>query len=919
MNISEKYSFDSRTQELLEQLTVPLGVYQFVDKRVVTLALSAGFCKLFGYDNRTLAYHDMDHNMYKDAHPDDVARIADAAVRFATEDGEYDVVYRSRSVTSEDYNVIHARGEHVLTDTGVRLAYVWYVDEGPYREDNEKTGLSHTLDDAIHEEAFLRANLYDHLTGLPNMTYFFERAEIARDTYIKDGSVPVYLYMDMCGMKFFNTKNGFAEGDKLLREFARLLNTTFGNENSCRIGADHFAALTTEDDLEDKLDQFLDECELMNSGNNLPVHIGVYSNSMGFVPVSTACDRAKVACDAIKSVFASRFNFYRSELTENAEKRQYILKNIDRAILDGWITVYYQPVIRVTTGKVCGEEALSRWVDPERGLLAPDEFVPYLEDAGQIYKLDLYVLEQILNKMKLQMEAGYNIVPHSINLSRSDFDNCDVVEEVRLRVDASGIDRDMINIEITESTISNEFEFVREQVKRFQSLGFQVWMDDFGSGYSSLNMLQAIRFDLIKFDMSLIRSLDNGDGGKMLLTELMRMANTFGMDTICEGVENSEQLEFLKKIGCSKIQGFYFSMPVPLVEILERFNMGTQIEYENADELDQGVIEVSDDVLPISLRATAINQKAAIYTHIAQALARGYTDLFYVNMDSDELIEFHTDDEHGVLSEVRQSADFFESCKREAKTGVHPDDQEKFLQAMKRDFLKKALEGNKVFEMTYRRIKGGRPFYVQMKVSRSVDDERFIVIAVQDIDEQVRYRLERERRQEEKYGKLLEQAKSQANIDALTGVKNKHSYLEVEADMDELIAKHSQPPFAIVMFDINDLKSVNDKRGHQFGDRYLKEACSVICDIFKHSPVFRVGGDEFTAISQGKDYEQIEELLIKLREHNEATLRNGGIVIACGMAKYEDDACVADVYARADQNMYEEKNRLKRRPVCSEK
>ena len=378
------------------------------------------------------------------------------------------------------------------------------------------------------------------------------------------------------------------------------------------------------------------------------------------------------------------------------------------------------------------------------------------------------------------------------------------------------------------------------------------------------------------------------------------------------------------------------------------------------------------------------------------------------------------------------------------KTGVHPDDQEKFIQAMNRDFLKKTLEGNRVFELTYRRIKDGDPFYVLMRVSRMEDDEQLIVIAVQDIDEQVRHREEEERiqeeriiyarlraltgnfvcvyvvdpetgsyrefsaadhyeasfaqaksgveffhtlreaarvfshpddqkrvlslltkenimaeversgiftlgyrimtegkpvhyqlkaamveekegprlvvglndidaqvRQEEAYGRLLEQVQTQVNIDALTGVKNKHAYLETEAHMDRLIARHRQPPFAVVMFDVNDLKRVNDTNGHQAGDQYLKDACKVICDIFKRSPVFRIGGDEFAVISQGSDYEHMEELLSKLRSHNEEALCCGGIVIACGMAKLEDDTCVAAVFGRADHNMYENKSRLK--------
>ena len=145
MSINENYVFDKKTQEILESLNTPLAVYQYVDKRVVSLVLSAGFCKLFGYEDSALAYHDMDHDMYKDVHPEDSARIADEAIRFATEGGVYDAVYRSKAVTEDGYRVIHARGEHTMTDTGVRLAYVWYVDEGPYDEAAEGTGLAQAL------------------------------------------------------------------------------------------------------------------------------------------------------------------------------------------------------------------------------------------------------------------------------------------------------------------------------------------------------------------------------------------------------------------------------------------------------------------------------------------------------------------------------------------------------------------------------------------------------------------------------------------------------------------------------------------------------------------------------------------------------------------------------------------------------
>ena len=142
-------------------------------------------------------------------------------------------------------------------------------------------------------------------------------------------------------------------------------------------------------------------------------------------------------------------------------------------------------------------------------------------------------------------------------------------------------------------------------------------------------------------------------------------------------------------------------------------------------------------------------------------------------------------------------------------------------------------------------------------------------------------------------------------------MKNRHAYLDAEVQLDRQIAEHRAPDFAIVMLDVNNLKQVNDNEGHQAGDQYLRDACKVICDVFKRSPVFRVGGDEFAVIAQGSDYASLDELLGKVNEHNKRSARVGGVVIACGMSKFEDDPSVAPVFERADQNMYENKSFLK--------
>ncbi len=580
----KRYEIPEQERAIIEKLRFPFAVYQFIDKRIVTLALSDGFCEKFGFQDREEAIYLMDNNMYRDTHPEDVTRVAEEGIRFATEDGVYDVIYRTKTADGKRYMMLHAHGEHVITEKdGVRLAHIWYMDEGICDENDlpQEISMEHVLANALHEENIGRINRFDHLTGLPNLTYFLELSETGKAAIRNQGFEPAMMYLDLNGMKYYNHRKGFAEGDRMLQTFARLLKQTFGNENGCHIGADRFAVFTKEEGLEKVLHSFFAEAEKINGKDSLPVRVGVYPWSIEDVSAGTAYDRAKVACDAIPATDVSSCNFYDRELSEYEIKRRYIKANIDRAIAENWIKVYYQPIVRAVNGRVCDEEALARWIDPEKGFLSPADFIPHLEETGLIYKLDLFILEQTLKKMKNMEERGLGVVPHSINLSRSDFDACDIVEEIRKRVDDSDFGRDMISIEITESIIGGEFEFMKEQIERFRKLGFPVWMDDFGSGYSSLNVLQSIPFDLIKFDMSFLRRLDEGEGGKIILTEMMKMATSLGVDTVCEGVETENQVRFLQEIGCSKLQGYYFSKPNPYEEILEIDKSDDKIAFED--------------------------------------------------------------------------------------------------------------------------------------------------------------------------------------------------------------------------------------------------------------------------------------------------------------------------------------------------
>ena len=299
-----------------------------------------------------------------------------------------------------------------------------------------------------------------------------------------------------------------------------------------------------------------------------------------------------------------------------------------------------------------------------------------------------------------------------------------------------------------------------------------------------------------------------------------------------------------------------------------------------------------------------------IYTHLAQALAYGYDEIFYVHLDTDEYINYGIDD-HGLLYEKRRGPKFFDSCQVEVHTLVCEPDREQFSKAMVRETLLEQIEMRRAFEMTYRVPKEGEPFYVRMRATRALDDDNVIIIGINDVDEDMKIQRAQDLLREADLTRRLASAQRQANIDSMTGVKNKHAYLEYETRLEFAIKEAADTKFAISIIDVNDLKVVNDTLGHQAGDQWIREACRIVCTTFKRSPVFRVGGDEFCVISQGDDYENLEELVQVIRDHNKEAVASGGVVIACGTAMYSKGDAVADVYKRADDAMYANKVELK--------
>ena len=243
-----------------------------------------------------------------------------------------------------------------------------------------------------------------------------------------------------------------------------------------------------------------------------------------------------------------------------------LIFHLEKAIENDEFVVYYQPIIHTISGSLCGFEALVRWQHPRFGFLLPGQFVSLLEEAKQIWHLDVHLVRKICQLYQTETKAGRPFVPVSVNLSRHDFSAADMLAIINRLTAEYGMPRNMLNIEVTESAFAEDERLMSETLRSFRSAGYQVWMDDFGSGYSSLNTLKDYEFDELKIDMKFMSTLSYRS--RRIIASIVSMAKYINMVTLVEGVETHDQIEFLKSIGCDRLQGYYFSKPLPYAEVV---------------------------------------------------------------------------------------------------------------------------------------------------------------------------------------------------------------------------------------------------------------------------------------------------------------------------------------------------------------
>lgn len=414
----------------------------------------------------------------------------------------------------------------------------------------------------------------DALTGMYNYSYFSELAKEAIQNMGEDKTEYVFLFLDVHNFKAFNDQRGFEAGDRFLIAIGRYVLDIFKGSLCARQADDHFVVLTKTDGLEEKLNRLNALVRDYDGEILLGINCGAYHLNSNTEDPRMAIDRARYASHLIRNRFQTIYAEYDKTMSEAYHKRLYIVNNIDNAVNNGWIVPFYQPVVWSDTAELCGCEALARWMDPVYGQLYPNEFIPVLEEYRLIHRLDKSIFESVCRDLRAALDVGKPVVPVSLNFSRLDFELMDAVEELEALVRKYDIPKDLIHVEVTESALTDNIAQLNAAINRFKDMGYSVWLDDFGSGYSSLNVLKDYQFDVVKIDMRFLSNLESSEKARTLIDCIVRMANRINMLTLTEGVETSAQAEFLNRIGCNRLQGYLFGRPVAKDDLYKRIDNG---------------------------------------------------------------------------------------------------------------------------------------------------------------------------------------------------------------------------------------------------------------------------------------------------------------------------------------------------------
>lgn len=417
---------------------------------------------------------------------------------------------------------------------------------------------------------------YDELTGIYNKQAFYAKTkEMLLDNPDKNFDL---LRINIERFKVLNDLFGESTGDKLLRYIGKFLKEI--NLPLCvsgRLYADNFVVCyeAGKGDSRRMINTLQMVADSFAINNRTILSFGLYRIDDKTLPVSVMCDRANMALWKAKGNFKNPYCEYDEKMRQQVLKEQKIINAMEMAIQNKEFTLYLQPKYNIEKGTIIGAEALVRWISQENGFISPGDFIPVFENNGFVYEVDKFIWEESCRYLRKWLDEGREVHPISVNVSRIDLYDPKLVKHLVDLREKYQLPSQYLELEITESAYTEDPEQIITITRQLREAGFVILMDDFGTGYSSLNMLKDIQIDVLKLDMGFLKSSDYSAKGGNILTAILKMAESLKMQTIAEGVETKEQVEFLKSIGCKYVQGFYYSKPLP-VEDFEKLISDTE-------------------------------------------------------------------------------------------------------------------------------------------------------------------------------------------------------------------------------------------------------------------------------------------------------------------------------------------------------
>ena len=491
-------------------------------------------------------------------YPEDIEEVEQIIRKQIASTGGYDYVTYRIITKNGHIKKIEDWGHFVHDDELGDIFYV-YLHDMDIRENLTQLSGQTSLPEP-------KAATIDELTELSNMRGFRLHAPNVIRDFFRKGGKPSCVYFNVRNFHTYNETYGFAGGDRMLKSIARILQETFPKGLCARFGEDHFAVITAQEDLAEKVNRMSIRVNNLRRGVVVELKAGIYPVKSPDMEISVVCDCAKIACDAIKHEYGPNAQVYDGKMDEKVQLQEHIIASFQEAMDNGRIKIFFQPIVDVTTGKTASVEALTRWEDPKYGRLAPANFLYVLEEQRLIHRLDSFVINKVCEELKRRKDNGESLVPVSLNLSRLDFELTDVVRVIEDAVAKNKIPDNMLRFELTESLIAVDMDAMKRESERLRRHGFKVWMDAFGSGYSSLKVLKDFTLDGLKIDMDMIRSVDD-ERANIIISAVIDMARKLGIPALSKGVETKEQLAFLRKAGCDLAQGYLFGRPAPAVSV----------------------------------------------------------------------------------------------------------------------------------------------------------------------------------------------------------------------------------------------------------------------------------------------------------------------------------------------------------------